>query len=108
MRPASNPASRSKRPHMTGIRSTPLFVRCPMTDLSLPAPTRLGNYELIRLLAQGGMADIYLAKQLGIGNFERLVAIKVLSRARTADPESCTLVLDEARLLAMLDHANLA
>jgi serine/threonine protein kinase len=76
-----------------------------MADTSLPAPTRLGNYELVRLLAQGGMADIYLAKQLGL---ERLVAIKVLNRARAADPESCTLFLDEARLLAMLDHQNLA
>ena len=70
--------------------------------------TRLGNYELVRLLAQGGMADIYLAKQLGIGAFERYVAVKVLNTARAADPDSCMLFLDEARVLAMLNHANLA
>ncbi|HEY5945743.1 MAG TPA: serine/threonine-protein kinase [Kofleriaceae bacterium] len=69
---------------------------------------RLGNFELIRLLAQGGMADIYLARQVGIGNFERHVAVKVLSSQRARDPESCALFLDEARLVGMLNHQNLA
>src|SRR5262245_32173510 len=58
--------------------------------------TRLGNYELVRLVAQGGMADIYLARQLGIGAFERFVAVKVMNAARAADPDSCALFLDEA------------
>ena len=79
--------------------------------MSEPAPLlvgRLGSYELVRLLAQGGMADIYLARQLGIGRFERHVAIKVLNAQRARDPESCALFLDEARLVGMLNHANLA
>jgi hypothetical protein len=38
---------------------------------------RLGSYELIRLIAQGGMADIYLARRVGPGRFERHVAVKV-------------------------------
>jgi eukaryotic-like serine/threonine-protein kinase len=69
---------------------------------------RLGNFELVRLLAQGGMADIYLARQLGIGQFERHVAVKVLNAERARDAESCALFLDEARLVGMLNHANLA
>ncbi|MBV8762612.1 MAG: serine/threonine protein kinase [Deltaproteobacteria bacterium] len=72
-----------------------------MSDL----PLRLGNYQLVRLLAQGGMADIYLARQVGL---ERLVAVKVLSAQRAADPESAALFMDEARLVGMLSHANLA
>ena len=71
---------------------------------ALPAHTCLGNYELLRLLAQGGMADIYLARTRD----RRLCAIKVMNPQRAGDSEACTLFMDEARLLGMLDHANLA
>jgi serine/threonine-protein kinase len=71
---------------------------------SLPAHTRLGDYELLRLVAQGGMADIYLARTRD----DRLCAIKVMNPSRSGDAEACTLFLDEGRVLGMLDHANLA
>ncbi|HUS29514.1 MAG TPA: serine/threonine-protein kinase [Kofleriaceae bacterium] len=67
--------------------------------------SRLGNYELVRLLAQGGMADIYLARQHGLN---RLCAVKVLNGQRARDAESCALFMDEARLAGLLTHANLA
>jgi hypothetical protein len=35
-----------------------------------------GNYELIRRLATGGMAEIFLAKQLGLEGFEKEVVVK--------------------------------
>ncbi|HEU4728795.1 MAG TPA: serine/threonine-protein kinase [Kofleriaceae bacterium] len=72
-----------------------------------PLPSRLGSYELIRPLAQGGMADVYLARRLGPGQFERHVAIKVLNPGR-ADAEARTMFLDEARVVAMLNHQNVA
>jgi len=75
---------------------------------ALALSNRLGSYELIRPLAQGGMADIYLARRLGPGQFERHVAVKVLNRARAADAEACAMFLDEARLVAMLNHQNIA
>jgi len=87
-----------------GIRSDPPVVACAMTE-ALPAGTKLGNYELIRLLAQGGMADIYLARQIGL---DRQVAVKVLNTKRAEDPDSRTLFMDEARLVGMLSHENLA
>jgi len=71
-------------------------------------PGRLGSYELIRPIARGGMADIYLARRVGPGRFERHVAVKVLSRMRAADPEACAMFLDEARLVALLNHHNIA
>ena len=73
-----------------------------MTSVSpqLPLGSRLGGYELIRPIAQGGMADIYLARRVGPGQFERHVAVKVLNRMRAADPEACAMFLDEARLVA--------
>ena len=75
---------------------------------SQPSLKRLGGYEVIRPIAQGGMADIYLAKKLGIGQFERHVALKVLNNVRATEPESREMFLDEARLVAMLDHQNIA
>ena len=77
-------------------------------DGSQPSPKRLGAYELVRSIAQGGMADIYLAKKDGIGQFEREVAIKVLNPLRASEPESRAMFLDEARLVAMLNHQNIA
>ena len=71
---------------------------------SLPAHTRLGAYELLRLVAQGGMADIYLART----GDQRLCAVKVMNPTRAGDAEACTLFLDEGRVLGMLDHPNLA
>ena len=68
-------------------------------------PTRVGQYELVRLLAQGGMADIYLARQDGL---DRHVAVKILGGTRAADPDARTLFRDEARVLEMLSHDNLA
>jgi eukaryotic-like serine/threonine-protein kinase len=64
----------------------------------------LGGYELLRPLAQGGMADIYLAQ----GTDDRHVAIKVLNKERSKEPESCTMFIQEARLVALLDHPNIA
>ena len=75
---------------------------------ALTLSNRLGAYELIRPLGQGGMADVYLARRVGPGQFERHVAVKVLNRQRAADPEACAMFLDEARLVAMLSHDNIA
>src|SRR5689334_4163379 len=72
---------------------------------------RLGSYELLRPIAQGGMADIYLARDLarsaGSGR-ERRVAIKILNEQRAIDPDSHALFLHEARVCALLDHPNIA
>jgi serine/threonine-protein kinase len=74
----------------------------------LALSNRLGTYELIRPLAQGGMADIYLARRLGPGQFERHVAVKVLNQRRADDTQACAMFLDEARVVAMLNHHNIA
>jgi len=76
-----------------------------MTRSDTVTPAQLGNYQLLRLLAQGGMADIYLARQIGL---DRQVAVKVLNGQRARDAESCALFMDEARLAGLLNHANLA
>ena len=71
---------------------------------TLQALKVLGSYELVRPLAQGGMADIYLGRTAD----DRHVAIKVLNKERSREPEACTMFLQEARLVALLDHPNIA
>ena len=64
---------------------------------------RLGNYELVRLLGRGGMADVYLAR-----GYDRDVAIKMLNAEFAVDREASELFRDEARIAALLDHPNVA
>src|SRR5689334_925118 len=71
---------------------------------------RLGRYELIRRLAVGGMAEIYLARLTGVGQgiegFEKLVVLKRILPQHALDPELLRMFLDEARLSATLTHPH--
>ena len=55
-----------------------------------------GKYVLVRALAQGGMAEIFLAKQVGAEGFERNVVIKRMLKQLSANPEFVNMFLDEA------------
>jgi serine/threonine-protein kinase len=69
-------------------------------------PSRLGRYEVLGLLATGGMAEILLGKLLGPAGFERVVVIKrVLPHLARAE-EFRTMFLDEARIVARIRHSN--
>lgn len=57
-------------------------------------------------LAQGGMAEIWLARQSGPKGFERLVVIKRMINALESDPEHIEMFLTEARLAAQLNHPH--
>jgi len=72
------------------------------------APLRVGRYEVISHLATGGMAQIYLARQSGLGSFERHVVLKTILRERASDQRFVTMFLDEAKLAATLNHQNVA
>ncbi len=71
-------------------------------------PTRVGRYEVISHLATGGMAQIFLARQSGLGSFERHVVLKTILRERASDQRFVTMFLDEAKLAATLNHQNVA
>ncbi len=66
-----------------------------------------GRYVLLRRLAAGGMAEIFLAKQTGISGFERLVVIKRILPHLSTNREFITMFLDEARTAAQLSHPNI-
>jgi serine/threonine-protein kinase len=69
---------------------------------------RVGRYEVIGHLATGGMAQIYLARQTGLGSFERHVVLKTIVRERASDQRFVNMFLDEAKLAATLNHQNVA
>src|SRR5215831_17858552 len=54
------------------------------------------------------MAQIYLARQTGLGSFERHVVLKTILRERATDQRFVTMFLDEAKLAATLNHQNIA
>jgi serine/threonine protein kinase len=69
---------------------------------------RLGKYELLRHLASGGMARVYLARVEGVGGFQRHLVLKTMRPERTDDTSYVSMFLDEARLVATLHHQHIA
>jgi eukaryotic-like serine/threonine-protein kinase len=67
--------------------------------------TRLGSYEVSSLLGKGGMGEVWRATDANLG---RDVAIKVLPEEFTRDAERLARFEREARVLASLDHPNVA
>jgi serine/threonine protein kinase len=72
---------------------------------TLSPGTTLGNFEITALLGRGGMGEVYLARDAKLG---REVAIKVLPGEFSRDRDRVLRFEREARLLAALNHANIA
>lgn len=70
-------------------------------------PAQLGQYRLVRKLARGGMAEIFLAVQQGPQGFEKVVVLKWMLPELCASEEFVRMFLDEARLAARLEHPNI-
>ncbi|CAN5846675.1 hypothetical protein BH11MYX3_BH11MYX3_29560 [soil metagenome] len=66
-----------------------------------------GRYTLLRRLAIGGMAEIYLARQAAMAGFEKEFVIKRLRAELADDPRIVEMFLDEARIGALLNHPNI-
>jgi len=66
-----------------------------------------GRYTLLRRLAVGGMAEIYLARQAAMAGFEKEVVIKKLRAELADDPRIVEMFLDEAKIGAQLNHPNI-
>ncbi len=76
-----------------------------VADPSSPA-RRVGRYALFGAIASGGMATVYLGRQLGQAGFARTVAIKRLHPQLATEPDFVAMFLDEARLAARIRHPN--
>ena len=67
---------------------------------------RLGQYEPLVELASGGMATVYVARQVGAAGFERLVVVKRVHRHLLKDREFYDMFRDEARVASLIHHPN--
>src|SRR3954469_7890769 len=76
--------------------------------MNYPAPLnhKFGRYELLTLLARGGMAEGSLARMTGVGGFERLLVIKRILPHLTDDADFVEMFLNEGRIAARLSNPN--
>ncbi|MBN2495945.1 MAG: protein kinase [Deltaproteobacteria bacterium] len=69
---------------------------------------RFGDYVIIKRLAAGGMAVVYLARKAGVGGFTKPVAMKVILPQFASNRDFIEMFLNEARLVVCLNHSNIA
>src|SRR5499427_2014817 len=73
--------------------------------MPLSVGDKLGHYEVLSLLGQGGMGEVYRARDTKL---KRDVALKVLPEAFASDPARMARFQREAKVLALLNHSNIA
>jgi serine/threonine-protein kinase len=67
-----------------------------------------GRYTILAKLADGGMAEIFLATQHGAEGFEKMIVLKRILTPYSADPQFRNMMLDEAHISMSLQHSNIA
>ena len=72
--------------------------------MALEVGTRLGHYDVTALIGEGGMGQVYRARDTKL---DRDVALKVLPQAFTDDPDRLARFEREAKVLASLNHPNI-
>src|SRR5882762_5007455 len=82
-----------------------LRVCCKLRPMRLVSGTRIGNYEVVTPQGAGGMGEVYRARDTRL---DRTVAIKSLPPVFATDPERLARFEREAKLLASLNHPNIA
>ncbi len=74
-------------------------------DPTLPV-SKVGRYELLRRIAMGGMAEVFLAQRVGIEGFSHLCVVKTILPRFADDREFVQMFVDEARITVELQHPN--
>jgi serine/threonine protein kinase len=69
--------------------------------------TSIGRYTVRRKLAEGGMAELFVAQSIGPEGFSKDVVLKVVRAQLAQDPQFLAMFAAEARLASRLTHANL-
>ena len=90
-----------------GFLAGPAIVAAPALDstaASVLTGRRFGPYQIQACIGAGGMGEVYCARDTKLG---RDVAIKILPRAFTNDPERLARFEREARVLAALNHPHI-
>ena len=76
-------------------------------DETTDVPRSIGKYEILALLARGGMAEVFLGRTTGEGGFEKLVAVKRIHPVFASDRDFVEMFMDEARISATLHNSNI-
>ena len=76
-----------------------------MTDRLVPHQT-LGRYQLLVAVARGGMGQVWLGRLQGARGYSKLVAIKTLLPDEQEAGRLERMLLEEARIASMIQHAN--
>ncbi|MFT3840690.1 MAG: protein kinase [Myxococcaceae bacterium] len=67
---------------------------------------QLSRYQVLGRLATGGMAEVWLARSVGVGGFEKLVVVKTILKNLAENQTFVQMFIQEARVAAMLNHPN--
>ena len=78
------------------------------SDEAFHVPCAFGRLLLLKLIARGGMGDVYLAATTGIEGAERPVIVKTVRRDHIHDGSFLARFLDEARVQSQLHHPGVA
>jgi serine/threonine protein kinase len=70
-------------------------------------PRSFGAYEIVRRIAGGGAAEVFLARARSVAGFEKHVALKMVPARMAGDPEATRRLIEEARLTSRLRHRNI-
>jgi len=107
----STPASRPAQPAGSLVVQPPPRPALPIDEPSAmtgePPLEEFGNYYLLEKIAVGGMAELFKARQRGVHNFEKIVAIKRILPHLSDNDEFVRMFIDEAKLAAQLTHPNI-
>ena len=71
------------------------------------AGIKFGSFVLLRRIARGGMAEVFLAQQRGLEGFDRRVAVKRILPHLADSQDFVRMFLGEAKLAAQLSHPNI-
>ncbi|MRG92632.1 serine/threonine protein kinase [Polyangium spumosum] len=104
-------ASRPGGPAPANNRSAPASSSGPRPkepEKQQPGTFFLGRYRVVDEIGVGGMASVHLARMDGPGGFQKWVAIKRIHPHLVEDDQFVDMFLDEARIAAGINHANVA
>src|SRR5271154_1131265 len=68
---------------------------------------RFGKYHVLDKIAQGGMAEVYKVKTVGIAGFEKIQALKRILPNQAREARFIRSFIDEARIAVELTHRNI-
>src|SRR6187455_2342354 len=91
--------------HLCGVSPRGCPARIITHTVALTPGTRLGVYEITAHIGEGGMGQVYRARDTQL---DRNVAIKILPETFAADAERVARFQREAKVLASLNHPNIA